>query len=353
MHAVVKRRFDKCLLRPEELTPTGGFRVVGAFNPGACEYGKRVLLLVRVAEMPLEKRCGYTALPVASEGGNLAVEWHKDEDVEIIDGRLVRLKSSGLLRLTNISHLRLVWSDGFTVGSFENLSAIYPSTPYEEYGIEDPRITQVGETFFITYVAVSRHGVVTALISTDDFISFKRHGIIFPTDNKDVVIFPEKINGAFVAFHRPLSAAPFSPPEVWVSESPDAIHWGKHRCAISGYSDEDFMKIGAGTPPIKTPKGWLEIYHSSHRASAKDTVGAYCGRAALFSLEDPTRLTAVSSGPVLVPETDYDKKGFLPNIVFPSGIVSRDDSLLVYYGAADTFTAVAILSLDDVLRSVV
>ena len=97
----------------------------------------------------------------------------------------------------------------------------------EEFGLEDPRITQIGDRFYITYVAVSRHGPATALASTTDFKTIERHGIIFCTENKDVVLLPERIGGEYVAIHRPVGDMPFSRPEMWTARSPDLIHWGR------------------------------------------------------------------------------------------------------------------------------
>src|SRR5439155_3619406 len=134
-----------------------------------------------------------------------------------VDVRVVKRKRDNLVRLNFISHLRVARSkDGHSIDSADG--AIFgPANQYEEFGVEDPRITRIGDTFYITYVAVSRHGVATALASTRDFKSFQRHGIIFSPENKDVVLFPEKISGTYHALHRPAGSAPFTKPEMWMA----------------------------------------------------------------------------------------------------------------------------------------
>ena len=121
------------------------------------------------------------------------------------------------------------------------------------------------------------------------------------------------------------------------------------------------MKVGAGAPPIKTKEGWLEIYHGSHKARKRDNVGVYSAGVALFDLDNPSKLVGLSEEPILEPKTDYEtlrkgsayeKKGFLPNIIFPTGIVAKGDELFIYSGAADTYTSVIKLSLQDVLNTI-
>lgn len=359
---VIRRKFDRCLITPDMVTPShDDFRVVGTFNPGVVASGDMTYLLVRVAEMPKEKREGRIAIPRV-EDGNIVLDWQKQENVNVIDERLLTFKPGNFLRLTNISHLRLAKSrDGINIDSIDEFPTIFPEGPYEEFGIEDARITPIGDMFYITYVGVSRHGITVALVSTEDFVSFKRHGIIFTTNNKDVVLFPEKIRGRYTAFHRPLGSTPFHHPEIWIAYSPDLMHWGDHYAVTGGDSYWGSMKVGAGPPPIRTEEGWLEIYHGSHKAHEKDTVGVYSAGAALFDLDNPRKLIGISQDPILVPEMDYEtlrpgsiyeKDGFLPNIVFPSGIVRKDDELFVYCGAADTYTTVSKLSLQDVLGTI-
>jgi predicted GH43/DUF377 family glycosyl hydrolase len=261
---------------------------------------------------------------------------------------VVRKKRDGLVRLTFISHLRVVHSgDGRSIDSLEG-ARFDPANEYEEFGVEDPRITPLGDTFYITYVAVSRHGAATALASTKDFKSFERHGIIFCPENKDVVLFPEQIGGEYLALHRPNAATPFTKPEMWLASSSDLIHWGKHKPFLGGSEEWDIGRVGAGTPPIRTEHGWLEIYHGNSRRQEDAGIGAYSGGALLLDLEEPSRILG-AAGQILLPETDYEREGFVPNVVFPTGVVQQGENVLVYYGAADTCTGLVEFSLAELL----
>jgi beta-1,2-mannobiose phosphorylase / 1,2-beta-oligomannan phosphorylase len=349
---MVRRLYAKLLLRPEDLRPADDdWKVIGAFNPGAVVVGDEIVLLVRVAEQPCEQRAGYTGLPRwDSELGPL-VEWVKDEALEAIDPRMVRRREDGLLRLTFLSHLRVIRSrDGRTIDSVEG-PRFEPRASWEEFGVEDPRITRIGDMFYFTYVAVSRHGAATALASTKDFKTFRRHGIVFPPDNKDVVLFPERIGDDYVALHRPISAAPFSVPEVWLARSPDLLHWGQHEPLVCSVAAWEADRIGAGPPPVRTPRGWLEIYHGSQSSAVSGKVGAYSAGALLLDLEDPARVIGRSTNALLIPEAQYDLQGFVPDVLFPTGIVQRNDVVALFYGAADTFTAVVELSCAEILSS--
>ena len=225
-----------------------------------------------------------------------------------------------------------------------------PANEMEEFGLEDPRITWLDDRYYITYVAVSRHGPATALASTTDFKTLDRHGIIFCPENKDVVLLPERVGGEYVALHRPLGDMPFCRPEMWIARSPDLVHWGGHRYLFGGAGDWEDGRVGAGAPPLATPEGWLEIYHGNRRPEVVGEVGAYCAGAMLLAKDDPTRVLKVSREPILEPQVDFENEGFVSNVVFPTGVVEEDDRLLIYYGASDKYCAMAEVSRHDVMR---
>jgi predicted GH43/DUF377 family glycosyl hydrolase len=169
---VLKRLYEGLLLRPSDIKPTrDDFEVVGVFNPGAVRADGEVILLVRVAERPRERRPGHTGLP-RWENHELTVDWVPDEQLEPVDPRVVRRKADGLVRLTFTSHLRVVrCGDGRSVQEVTETTFV-PGSELEEYGVEDPRITSLHGRVYFTYVAVSRHGAATALGSTADFKDF-------------------------------------------------------------------------------------------------------------------------------------------------------------------------------------
>ncbi len=346
----VRRLATRLLLQPEQMPPSrDDFEVVGAFNPGAVRVGDEVVLLVRVAERPRERRPGFTGLPRWEPGAGLTVDWVPDGELEAVDPRVVRRKADGLVRLTFTSHLRVVrCGDGRAVREISDVTLL-PRTEVEEFGVEDPRITPIGDRFYVTYVAVSRHGPATALASTADFRSFERHGVAFCPENKDVVLFPEKIGGLFAALHRPVCGTPFTRPEMWAARSPDLIHWGGHAPLALEGGDWRSGRVGAGAPPLRVADGWLELYHGNRRPAGPGEVGTYYGGAIILDADDPSRVVRVLREPFLTPEADFETAGFVPNVVFPTGAVRDGDTLLVYYGAADAATALAEFSERELL----
>ncbi|MBP3955775.1 glycoside hydrolase family 130 protein [Gemmata sp. G18] len=348
----LQRLSTRLLLRPEDLRASrADFEVVGAFNPGAVRAGDEVVLLVRVAERPREVRPGFTGLPRWDAVEGLMVDWVPDAELDIVDPRVVRRKSDGLVRLTFISHLCVVrCGDGRSVREATGVT-FGPQSELEEFGVEDPRITAVNDRFYFTYVAVSRHGPATALASTSDFRTFERHGVIFCPENKDVVLFPEPVGGNFTALHRPVCGTPFTRPEMWVARSPDLIHWGAHTPLTLSGGEWQSGRVGAGPPPVRVPDGWLAIYHGNQRPTRPGEVGTYYGGALLLDANDPTRVLKRTAEPFMRPETDFERTGFVPNVVFPTGLVRDGESVLVYYGAADAVTAIAEFSLADLLAA--
>lgn len=349
----VRRLFTRLLLRPEEVSASrDDFRVVGVFNPGVVRtQDGEVVLLIRVAETPREQRPGFTGLPRWDPDAGLTVDWIPDADLTAVDPRVVRRKADGLVRLTFTSHLRVVrCGDGREVREVSPVTFV-PQAEHEEFGVEDPRITPIGDRYFVTYVAVSRHGPATALASTTDFRSFERHGVVFCPENKDVVLFPEKIDGRFAALHRPVCGTPFTRPEMWVAKSPDLVHWGAHSALALPDSEWQSGRVGAGAPPLHVDGGWLELYHGNRRPERPGEVGSYFGGAILLDPTDPSRVLRRLPKPFLSPEADFEVSGFVPNVVFPTGAVRDGDTLLVYYGAADAATAVAAFSERELLEA--
>jgi predicted GH43/DUF377 family glycosyl hydrolase len=283
----------------------------------------------------------------------LTVDWVPDAALDPVDPRVVRRKADGLVRLTFASHLRVVrCGDGRAVREISD-ATFRPSGELEEFGVEDPRITLIDGRYWVTYVAVSRHGPATALAWTTDFRTFHRYGVIFCPENKDVVLFPEAIGGRYGAFHRPVCGTPFTRPEMWFASSPDLSSWGSHRPLNITGADWRSGRVGAGTPPVRVPDGWLEIYHGNRQPARPGEVGAYYGAALLLDPDDPARAIGQSRDAILIPEADFEVKGFVPEVVFPTGLVEDGEVVLVYYGAADAMTAVVEFSKRDLLDEMI
>jgi predicted GH43/DUF377 family glycosyl hydrolase len=344
---------DQVLLRPADLKPLAPeFRVVGVFNPAAVEFEGETVLLARVAEAPRKQEVGELVSPRATwQSGDPAwvLDTFDSEGAKTGDPRIFELPD-GRVRLRYISHLCKVRlsDDGTTVAEISCPRDLLPREPWEELGLEDPRISRIGDTFYITYVAISRSaGVVTALMTTTDFEHFERHGIIFPTENKNVVLLPELWNEHFVAYHRPVSHHGVDAPSVTTALSPDRIFWGKHELLLAPRPNAwDSVKVGAGAPPVRLPEGWLLLYHGVGPATAASPAGYYCVGAALLGADDPTSVLARSPEPMISPERLYEREGYVPNVIFPTGALLSADGLQLhlYVGAADE--VVVRLSVD-------
>jgi predicted GH43/DUF377 family glycosyl hydrolase len=349
---MIERLATHLLLRPEDIRPSHpDWEVIGVFNPGVARHGDDTVILARVAERPREQRSGWTAHPRWSPEAGYVVDWAENECLHCDDPRVTRHRDTGLVRLTFISHLRVVRSrDGRTVDNVDGPSFL-PANEMEEFGLEDPRITLLDGRYYITYVSVSRHGPATALASTTDFKTIERHGVIFCPENKDVVLLPERVDGQCIALHRPLGDMPFCRPEMWIARSPDLVHWGSHRYLFGGSGDWEDGRVGAGAPPLATPEGWLEIYHGNRRPAAEGDVGAYCGGAMLLAKDDPGRVIKICRDPIIEPQLEFENEGFVAKVVFPTGVLEDDDRLLIYYGASDKYCAMAEVSFSEVMRS--
>lgn len=215
--------------------------------------------------------------------------------------------------------------------------------PEEAQGVEDPRVTKLGNTFFMVYTAYDGRRTQIALATSLDLIHWERHGVVLSNElfgnNKDAAIFPEQIGGRYCMMHRP-------DPDIFLAFSDDLHHWTDHVKIMGSAFDWETTKIGAGGPPIRTEKGWLVVYHSVDRHLW------YRLGVALLDLEDPTRVIARQSEWILQPEADWELKGDVNNVVFTCGSVLRGRELWVYYGSADTVIGLAKGNIDDFLASV-
>jgi len=340
------------MIHPQQVKPSQeGYEVVGSFNPGVTEYKDKVYLLVRVAEKPLAQRTGQLALPRADLKGGYVIDWLANEDCSRLDARGVELKNNGQHRFTSVSHLRLAVSeDGLSISSIDQHPWLYPEYEYEEYGIEDARITQIGDIYFITYVAASRYGIATALASTKDFETVRRYGIIFPPENKNVVIFPEKIDGKFLAIHRPNGATPLGIPWLWLSESSDGCYWGNHQYITIPAEIKNYIRIGAGAPPIHFEQGWLLIHHAVLQHPKNLKPGIYHTNVMLLEDNNPSKVIWYRPHSIIAPSIDNESDDHFANVIFPTGSILRDNLIYIYCGEFDSITTVYRLPIDTLLR---
>ncbi len=335
------------IIRPEDVIPSQkDFEVICVFNAGVARLGDEIILLLRVAERPVNTNTSVYLCPIydASKKTIEVKEFDvNDINCDFSDSRLIKAASGNFL--TSISHLRVARSKDGINFEIENKPSVSADNIYESYGIEDPRITQIGDVYYINYSAISSIGITTYLVSTRDFRCFERMGNIFHPDNKDVEIFPEKINGKYYALHRP-SISHFGKPDIWIAESPDLICWGNHRY-LMGTRDNywDNGRIGGSAVPFKVEDGWLEIYHG---ATKEDK---YCLGAVLLDEKEPWKVIARSEQPILEPQEKYETGGFFGNVVFSCGALCEDGIIKIYYGAADTFLCYAEIELEEVLKS--
>lgn len=346
---MIPRLFTHKLLSPGDLEPSDPrMRVVGVFNPGVAEVNGRTAILARVVEQPVEERAGYIGVPRFDVHPGLHIQWMPEKPFDLSDPRTIN-HPSGRTYLRFVSHFRLFWStDGISVS--EESLRILPAACQESYGIEDPRITQIGGTFFITYAGVSSHGICTSLLSTQDFIQFERHGILLPPDNKDALLFPNQINGRYHMLHRPMPSMRLGVPNVWITEGDNLLQWGHHKPVMGVSMGNAFRdRSGGSTPPILTERGWLVLVHGSDKYWEDEGAGTYSAGAVILHRNQPEIVVAKTDIPFMHPEHDFEKHGFVDNVVFPTGAIVRDGRLDVYYGAADEHVAVCGYDLDALL----
>lgn len=272
--------------------------------------------------------------------------------------------------------------DGFHFRRVSDEPVFGPSdNGFDGGAIEDPRIIQFGDTYFVTYAArmyppgpywkkimgLNAHNPTfpeetplavrwnitrSGLAATKDFKTWHRFGPITSAsvDNRDAIIFPEKIRGRFFMLHRPGTWTGkrygCEKPSIWISSARDMLCWKNDHLLAQPVFDWESQKIGGSAPPIKTDKGWLTLYHGV------DSNGVYRTGAMMLDLKDPRHVLARTRQPILEPEMDYEKKGIVPNVVFPCGNVVINGTLFVYYGGADKVCAVATAPLKEMVDSV-
>lgn len=219
----------------------------------------------------------------------------------------------------------------------------------------DTRITKIDDWYYVVHPACGDPwGTLGILGRTRDFSSHEYLDVISLPDNRVPCLFPEKINGQYFRLDRPYRVAPnehHNSGNIWVASSPDLLHWGKFRPLLTpGFAPWAGTKIGP-TPPIKTPEGWLVIIHGV----AENCAGyRYCLGAMLLDLENPTKIRGLLKSSIISPDTQYERTGCVPNVVFGCGAIADfdQDRLRVYYGGADTCINLATGSISELLDAI-
>lgn len=255
-----------------------------------------------------------------------------------------------------------------------NHVALEPQADYELWGdgkgggVEDPRITQIGNEYIMTYVAYGTvkdaHTPRVALASSTDLLNWQRMGLVhydpvrydmlghtyfFDMDvisNKDAVIFPEKINGRYAMLHRPMFPYMAGIPQgIWLSYSDDLLSWYDHQVIMDPRPGWECAKIGAGSQPILLDEGWLVFYHGVNSIETDPDLRYRVG-AILLDKTDPSRVLYRSAEPVLSPESEQERIGVVNNVVFPCGaLVNSALQIEVYYGMGDAAIGIATTAL--------
>ncbi len=290
------------------------WEVQATFNPAAAIYQDKILLLYRALGGDSLSRFGLA---------------------ESVDGREFK-------RFSNLVF------EGDTKNEFERL------------GVEDPRITLIEQTYCIVYTAASVYPaekyikgnyavsanhpapwrIRPSLLTTKDFQTFDRKGILLDSDTKDACLFPEKINGKYALLHRIY-------PNMYLTYSEDLKNWAENQAILSPRANFwDSERVGGGSAPIKTEQGWLIFYHGV------DHELVYRLGVLVLDLADPSKLVYRSAEAVLEPEEEYEKIGLTKNVVFTCGAVESKDKFLVYYGAADKVIGGAQISKEKLLNEI-
>ena len=228
-----------------------------------------------------------------------------------------------------------------------------PMPPVDPYHPEtctyDPRITKMGDDYYLMYASdLSQNNVRIGLMKTRDFETFERVCTASELGNRNGALFPEKIDGLYARFDRPFGNE-LEPCSMWMSYSPDLVFWGKSRpVTYHGKPFMDGFKMGAGAVPIRTEKGWLEIYHT---VSTTCNGFIYRLKAMLLDINDPSVILGYTKDFILWPEHEYENRGRVNNVVFTCNAIPEEDGTLkIYYGAADTNIGLATGRIDELVE---
>ena len=328
--------------------------VLGAFNPGFTRLPNgNLLMMVRVAEALREPVCGDHVRSIRWTRAGYVLDNHLLTGVAMTDPRQFDVAGGAYrtLALTSLSWLLPVElsADGQKIVAVHYDKAIEPAADYQHYGVEDARITRIGDIWYMTTCSVSAERHSTTLHISSNGLDYTLQGIVLDHQNKDMILFEGKIGGKFMALTRPLGEVYFAYPEespylggpsINLATSPDALHWKPlDQPFLRARKDSTAsMKLGGGTQPILTDQGWLMIYHG---VETRAKVGIYRSFWALLDRDEPWKILRLEdSAPLL--EANPALTGpiahqlYLPTeVVFTTGIADGGDDYIVASGEAD------------------
>lgn len=352
---------DRLVFSPDEVdltrSPLAGHfdaetYVLGAFNPGLTRLANgNLLMMVRVAEALRTPICeGHVHCIRWSEGHYRLDAWPL-ELCDTADPRKFMVHGGAwrVMALTSLSWLLPVElsPDGLTVVAVHYDRAIAPQGDFQCYGVEDARISRIGERWLMTSCSVSPERHSTTLYSSDNGLDWRFEDVVLDHQNKDMLIFEGRIGGQYWAQTRPLgdlyfAYPPGSPwragPSINLATSPDALHWKPHRVpGIRPHADTvTTARIGGGSPPILTDKGWLTLWHG---VEPMEIVGIYRTYWSLLDATDPARVVETHHEPLLEASPELTRpledKLYIRDVVFTTGIADAGKYFIIASGEAD------------------
>lgn len=353
--------FDQLVFTPADIdlsrSPLAGkvgaeTYVLGAFNPGMTRLANgNLLLMVRVAEALKQPIMNGNVHAIRWQDGAYLLDAWPLQMVDTKDPRKFLIPGGGwkVMALTSLSWLLPVELDaeGRSVVAIHYDKAIAPRTSYQCYGVEDARISKVGDRYLMTTCSVSPERHSTTLYTSADALDWQLEGIVLDHQNKDMLIFEGLIDGQYWAQTRPLGDLYFayppgsewrSGPSINLSRSPDALHWKPHdKPGIRPHAATvSTARMGGGAPPILTDRGWLTLWHG---VEPSGVVGIYRTYWSILDRDDPSITIATEHKPLLEPNpvlTEPLKDSlYLDNVVFTTGIADAGDFYVVASGEAD------------------
>ena len=309
-------------------------------------------MMVRVAEALTHPRSDddLQVLRYDPAMASFTIDSYDPDLIDFSDPRKYKFKGPGeIYALTSFSWLLPVEmdQDGKNVVKIHYDKLILPQNESQEYGVEDARITMIDKKYYMTTCAVSSGRHSTILYTSNDGLNYSYEGLILDHQNKDMVFFPEKINGLFQALTRPQGEVYFvdhhpqnmAGPGINIAASPDSLHWRPSAPVLLKPRKDSKLsrKVGGGTTPIRTPQGWLILFHG---VSNEGLVGKYRTFWMLLDLEDPLKIIHEEfSVPLLEANPELTKHLqdaiYLPDVVFTSGVVEAGEHFIVASGELD------------------